>query len=260
LDNVKSFEVVLADGHILQASSSAYPDLYKALRGGCANFGIVTELELYIYPYEGMWGGSVNYTGTWGRANRPFIEYGKDNVHNSDTSALLGLINYEGEWIWHADIEHLQSAPACENPVLKRFLDIPAVETVTGPTSQLKRTDSIVSHYPPGSYNGYWTFCTKVDARIIKFFMHAWRDAVDPILHIEGLERSALADVKFVSQNIINAMRRNGGNALDLGDKGPFCLSHGTVLDEEIQQSTCLGSAQVNRSKDRRRGETLRLA
>ncbi|KAL4769298.1 hypothetical protein BDW60DRAFT_219047 [Aspergillus nidulans var. acristatus] len=225
LDNVKSFEVVLADGRILHASSSSYPDLYKALRGGCANFGIVTELELDVYPYDGMWGGSVNYTWEQGDALvDAFIEYGKVNVHNSDAAVILGLINYKGEWIWHADIEHLRAAPARENPVLKRFLDIPAVEDATGPISQIERTDSIVSHYPPGSYNGYWTFCTKADATIVKFFMQAWRDAVDPILHIEGLDRSALADVNFVSQNIINAMRQHGGNALNLVDKGPFLV------------------------------------
>ncbi|KAL4924500.1 uncharacterized protein BDV17DRAFT_295394 [Aspergillus undulatus] len=145
-------------------------------------------------------------------------------AYDGDTSILIGLKNYEGQWIWHADIEHLQPTSAAENPVLRRFLDIPAVEITTGPTSLIQRTDGILSHYPPGSYNGYWTFCTQVDARIVKFFMEAWREAVDPILHIEGIERSALADVNFVLQNIINAMRRNGGNALDLADKGPFLV------------------------------------
>lgn len=41
MDNVKSFEVVLASGRVVKASSSQNPDLYQALRGGAANFGKV---------------------------------------------------------------------------------------------------------------------------------------------------------------------------------------------------------------------------
>ncbi|OTB05935.1 hypothetical protein M426DRAFT_10075 [Hypoxylon sp. CI-4A] len=50
-DNVKSYEVVLADGSIVSASAdNEYSDLYKGLRGGAANLGIVTNYELYTYP------------------------------------------------------------------------------------------------------------------------------------------------------------------------------------------------------------------
>lgn len=225
LDNVRSFEIVLANGSIVQASPSSYPDLYKALRGGGANFGIVTDLELSVYAYEGMWGGGISWT--WEHADTlidAFIEYGNNNVNNIDASVLLGVINHEGHWIWHADIEHLKPNAPGKNSALQKFLDIPASADSTGPTSQIERTDGIVSHYPPGSYNGYWTFCTEVDKRIIKFFAETWREEVDLILDIEGIERSALADVNFVSQNIINAMSRNGGNALGRAGKGPFLV------------------------------------
>ncbi|KAI0889686.1 FAD-binding domain-containing protein [Annulohypoxylon maeteangense] len=51
LDNVKSYEVVLANGSIVTATATnQYSDLYKGLRGGGSNFGIVTNYELYTYP------------------------------------------------------------------------------------------------------------------------------------------------------------------------------------------------------------------
>ncbi|TGZ79970.1 FAD-binding domain-containing protein [Ascodesmis nigricans] len=48
-DNIKGFEVVLADGTITYASETRNKDLYKALRGGTSNFGIVTRFDMDTY-------------------------------------------------------------------------------------------------------------------------------------------------------------------------------------------------------------------
>lgn len=41
-DNVVNFEVVLGSGKVVIANKDTNPDLYKALKGGSSNFGIVT--------------------------------------------------------------------------------------------------------------------------------------------------------------------------------------------------------------------------
>jgi hypothetical protein len=60
-DNVLEFEVVLASGQIVVASPKSNPDLYKALRGGGNNFGIVTRATLRTFPQSPFYGGSVFY-------------------------------------------------------------------------------------------------------------------------------------------------------------------------------------------------------
>ena len=45
LDNLRSAELVMADGRALRASQSENPDLFWAIRGGGGNFGIATSLE-----------------------------------------------------------------------------------------------------------------------------------------------------------------------------------------------------------------------
>ncbi|MGH3357680.1 MAG: FAD-binding oxidoreductase, partial [Nocardioidaceae bacterium] len=49
-DNVRSFEVVTADGAVLRVGPQEDPDLFWALRGGGGNFGVVTDFEFELHP------------------------------------------------------------------------------------------------------------------------------------------------------------------------------------------------------------------
>lgn len=61
-DSVKSFEVVLANGSIVNANAQENPDLWAALKGGSNNFGIVTAFDLLTFPQGDIYGGNVVYT------------------------------------------------------------------------------------------------------------------------------------------------------------------------------------------------------
>jgi FAD binding domain-containing protein len=58
-DDVVNYEVVLADGSIVQANARSNADLFKALKGGGNNFGIVTRFDMKTFegPVGGIWGG-----------------------------------------------------------------------------------------------------------------------------------------------------------------------------------------------------------
>lgn len=51
-DNVVNFQVVLASAAIVDANSKTNPDLFKALKGGSNNFGIVTRFDMKTFPSE----------------------------------------------------------------------------------------------------------------------------------------------------------------------------------------------------------------
>ncbi|KAJ5914076.1 6-hydroxy-D-nicotine oxidase [Penicillium tannophilum] len=50
VDGVRNFEVLLADGRLVNANAKEHADLYRALKGGGSNFGIVTRFDLETHP------------------------------------------------------------------------------------------------------------------------------------------------------------------------------------------------------------------
>lgn len=62
IDNVLDYEVVLADGSVVNANAGSNSDLFRALKGGNNNFGVVTHVTLATVQTEGaIYGGVVYY-------------------------------------------------------------------------------------------------------------------------------------------------------------------------------------------------------
>jgi UDP-N-acetylenolpyruvoylglucosamine reductase len=60
-NNVRAVEVVTADGQLRHADSQHEPDLFWALRGGGGSFGVVTAMELELFPVAQVYAGILWY-------------------------------------------------------------------------------------------------------------------------------------------------------------------------------------------------------
>ncbi len=53
IDNLRAVEVVTADGRLVRADESENAELFWAIRGAGANFGVVTSFEFDLHPFDG---------------------------------------------------------------------------------------------------------------------------------------------------------------------------------------------------------------
>jgi hypothetical protein len=60
-DSVRFFEVVTADGRLVHASEAENSDLFWGLRGGGGSLGVVTGMEIGLYPVKAVYGGNLFY-------------------------------------------------------------------------------------------------------------------------------------------------------------------------------------------------------
>ena len=52
IDNVTGARIVTADGKVRWISAAQEPDLFWAIRGGGGNFGVVTDFEYQVHPFD----------------------------------------------------------------------------------------------------------------------------------------------------------------------------------------------------------------
>lgn len=89
-DNLVSAEVVTADGRVVTASAVENDQLFWAIRGAGANFGIVTSLQYRLHPVGPVLGGMVVYPMSRGEAVLHLFD---EFAHSCpDEVTVLGLL------------------------------------------------------------------------------------------------------------------------------------------------------------------------
>ncbi len=93
VDSVISLEVVTPDGVFRHASAEENSDLFWALRGGGGGFGVVTGMEIRLYPVVQVYAGNLFYPPSMAKAVlerfRQWVEGAPDEL-----TASIVLMNF----------------------------------------------------------------------------------------------------------------------------------------------------------------------
>ena len=93
-DNVLNYQVVLANGTIIDVNTKHNADLMRALRGGSNNFGIVTRFDLNTFVQGNVWGGDIIYNiSTAPEQLRAFVEFGVNPAYD-EYAALFQIFGF----------------------------------------------------------------------------------------------------------------------------------------------------------------------
>lgn len=88
-----NYEVVLANGKIIEVNKDFHADLFKALKGGSGNFGIVTKYDMKIIEDDKLWGGIVTYDNS---TTLQHLEAGHRFINNLEKDPYASWIGMWG--------------------------------------------------------------------------------------------------------------------------------------------------------------------
>ncbi|OJJ42849.1 hypothetical protein ASPZODRAFT_136991 [Penicilliopsis zonata CBS 506.65] len=231
-DNVENYQVVLADGSIVDVNLASYPDLYWALRGGGNNFGIVTRFDLTTHKQGLMWGGSRVWLDEY-QADilQALVTFGEESPSDPKAALIVSIAYTEGLFLLVADLEYAE--PVADPPIFAGFADDIGNGNGTGSTT-LEDTMAIRSlanitlllreDNPDGLRESYWAGAVQLDLELLTNITDMFKQELAPIVNVTGLVPALVWQV--ISTNTMDHMAKNGGNALglDASSDGPLLL------------------------------------
>lgn len=135
-DQVIAFQVVLAHGDIVTASATQNVALYKALKGGSSNLGIVTRFTFKTFPSEQIWGGTILFNKSTIDAHaQALYDFASNPTYDTNAGYLLSFIYNPSFGTILAS--RLAYAEPTENP--------PVFQAITAIPEQLQNTTQITN-------------------------------------------------------------------------------------------------------------------
>ncbi|KAI0412610.1 FAD-binding domain-containing protein [Xylaria grammica] len=216
-DQVVSYEIVLANGRIVTADATGeHADLFRALKGGGNNFGIVTYLTMRAFPCSTIWGGGVMLPrDIFSEAAEAVVDFTKRIPDDPDTNLVCMLCKLTPKPVTIIACLYANMAGVEKPQILDKWLAFPEI------WKSYKR-DSILgllgtTEQAKDYYGNWFTLCFKNNASII---MKAAELHDTLVQELEGYVEDGDFKTQCVFQPLpLSFIRRSaeaGGNAMGL--------------------------------------------
>lgn len=222
-DNVINFEVVLSTGEIVQANRTSNVDLFRALKGGTNNFGIITRIDFPAFQQGKMWGGAAYYLPTaYSDIVQAFSSFAKSTMPDGDAHVIVATAYSPAGAVNVVNVYHAKPTP--NPPSLAPFV------TIETPLMTTLREDSLLgfareqaNFSTDGARQLFFTTTVKVDQQLLLDLKNLFDATIQSINNIPGLTLSMV--FQPVTKELLQSSAARGPNVLglSLGD-GPFAI------------------------------------
>ncbi|KAL1880760.1 hypothetical protein Daus18300_001374 [Diaporthe australafricana] len=214
-DNVVNFEIVLADGTVVNANSTSHDDLYRALKGGSSNFGIVTRFDVKTLPNIPLWGGlrTYDYNLYADVALESIVDVANADESQADNS-LIVLIVTSGDTAISLLTNPINTQGVTDAPIFAKLSALPALADFSTIATV---GDITAAGTPAGLRNVWFTSTFGADTGLLKTIKGLYEDFLADLwtlLPADAFETQIV--FQPIPSYLAQAGERTGGNVLGL--------------------------------------------
>tara|TARA_R110002003_G_scaffold1122_3_gene22460 strand:- start:84 stop:1352 length:1269 start_codon:yes stop_codon:yes gene_type:complete len=127
-DTVVNFELVLPSGHLVNANHTSHPDLYRALKGGTNNFGIVTRFDFSTIPIGEILAGNIAHNISYSKeVFEAFINIANAPIYDVHASLVTSLAYSSTSKAWSLSSTPIYTLPIPNPPIYHNLFAIPNI-------------------------------------------------------------------------------------------------------------------------------------
>jgi hypothetical protein len=223
-DSVVNYQLVDANGDIINANEDENSDLYLALKGGSNNFGIVTRFDMTAFPQGDLWGGLMIYPESTGPAQiATFVDFTnhiKDDIHAN----MINIWSYQQATGAKLILNCLEyTLPTPNPPAYNEFLAITPLIASTMRVSNISSfTDELAAASTQNERYLFQTATFELSADMYQKAVDISNAHLEPFLNTVGLTWSLLfqpiprivSDASVAAGGNILGVDRNAGNLM----------------------------------------------
>ncbi|KAL2140410.1 hypothetical protein VTI28DRAFT_3830 [Corynascus sepedonium] len=131
-DTVVNYEVVLADGSVIEVNNESHSDLFWALKGGSSNFGLVTRFDMTTIKSPMVWAGSYTVSEEYLDDFLKAVATFASDISDPKSHIVPALAPTLGQPTLASAILFYDSPDTAYPEVFKPFTDIPVYASTLG--------------------------------------------------------------------------------------------------------------------------------
>ncbi|KAH6658414.1 hypothetical protein BKA67DRAFT_557997 [Truncatella angustata] len=237
-DTVLNFEVVLASGEIVNANSSHNPDLYRALKGGGNNFGVVTRIDYSTIDTVPLRAGHLFQEQQYlDRVLAAFANIASSISYDIHASIVMSLSFNATTQVWTIISVPIYTLPNLNPDVYQDLVAIPRIEELSTVSIENISTLAVEAPYPQ-KYQAFFTSTYAASSQLlIKVF-----DVANKTLQLALLPLDVGVSLTFEPLPI--ALIQHGARANSLGISPSD--GNGVILLISVSWSNATSSGPAN--------------